>query len=80
MLRQCVYCNGRSPAIEPRNVVYMGNDLNDLSAIKIAGFAAAPTDAHAAILAIADLVVSVPGGHGAVRELCEFILERNEKV
>ena len=64
--------------IDPETMIYMGNDLNDLDAMKLAGFGAAPADAHPAVLEAADLVVSTPGGHGAIRELCEFILEKRE--
>ena len=64
--------------IKPENVIYMGNDLNDLDAMKLAGLAAAPADAHPVVLEAADLVVSATGGNGAVRELCEFILEKRE--
>ena len=66
--------------INLENVIYMGNDLNDLDAMKLAGFGAAPADSHPIILKTADLVVSAPGGHGAVRELCEFILKINEET
>ncbi len=64
--------------IEPATVIYMGNDLNDLEAMKVAGFAVAPADAHPAVLEAADLVVTATGGNGAVRELCEFILGKRE--
>lgn len=64
--------------IDPASVIYMGNDLNDLGAMKVAGFAAAPADAHPAVKKIADLVVTATGGNGAVRELCEFILKIRE--
>ena len=64
--------------LDPANVVYMGNDVNDLDAMKLAGFGATPADAHPAVLKTADLVVSAPGGHGAVRELCEIILKTKE--
>ena len=64
--------------IEPVTVIYMGNDLNDLGAMKVAGFAAAPADAHPAVLEAANLVVTATGGNGAVRELCEYILENRE--
>ena len=64
--------------IDPATVIYMGNDLNDLGAMKVAGFAAAPADAHPAVKEAADLVVTATGGNGAVRELCEFILENRD--
>lgn len=60
-------------------VIFMGNDINDLPAFPEVGFAAAPADAHPAVLRQADWVVSLPGGRGAVRELCDLLLERTQK-
>lgn len=64
--------------IDTGTVIYMGNDLNDLDAMKLVGFAAAPADAHPAVRQTADHVTVVGGGNGAVRELCEFILEKRK--
>lgn len=60
-------------------VIFMGNDINDLPAFPEVGFAAAPADAHPAVLRQADWVVSLPGGRGAVRELCDLLIERTQK-
>jgi len=60
--------------IDPGNVVYMGNDLNDMEPMRLVGCPAAPADAHPDILAIARVVVPNRGGDGAVRALCEMIL------
>ena len=63
--------------IAPSNVIYVGNDMNDLPAFKVAGFCVAPSDAHPEVLRRSDLVLSKKGGHGAVRELCDLILFGN---
>ena len=63
----------QSQGIEPKNVIYMGNDVNDLAAMRLVGSIAAPGDAHPAVLKIAHVVTAAPGGRGAVRELCEGI-------
>jgi N-acylneuraminate cytidylyltransferase len=63
--------------IAPSNVIYVGNDTNDLPAFKVAGFCVAPSDAHPEVLRRSDLVLSKKGGHGAVRELCDLILFGN---
>lgn len=60
----------------PAEVVYMGNDTNDLPCFPLVGFAVAPADAHPEVLRQADWVTSLDGGHGAVRELCDFLLSR----
>ena len=69
----------REKGIAPHDMLYMGNDLNDYDAMKMAGFSVAPADAHPVIKDISDLVLATPGGHGAVRELCEYLLE-NSKI
>jgi YrbI family 3-deoxy-D-manno-octulosonate 8-phosphate phosphatase len=62
--------------IDPADVVYMGNDLNDLPCFPLVGCAVAVADSHPAALSQADLVLTHNGGHGAVRELCDLILEK----
>ena len=56
-------------------VCFMGDDVNDLPAMAIAGQCAAPSDAHPAVRAQAARVLSRPGGHGAVREWLDLWLE-----
>jgi YrbI family 3-deoxy-D-manno-octulosonate 8-phosphate phosphatase len=62
--------------IDPAKVIYMGNDTNDLPCFPLVGFAVAPADAHPSVLRAADWVTKSTGGHGAVRELCDFLLSR----
>ncbi len=61
--------------IDPATVVYMGNDLNDVEAMGFVGYSAAPGDAHPAAKSAADVVFPETGGNGAVRALCQLILE-----
>lgn len=63
--------------IDPAQVVYVGNDLNDLPCFPLVGCAIAVADSHPTTLAQADLILTQNGGHGAVRELCEMILKRS---
>ncbi len=60
--------------LHPSQVVFMGNDTNDLVVFPEVGFAVAPADAHKEVRRRADLVLSCAGGRGAVRELCDMIL------
>jgi 3-deoxy-D-manno-octulosonate 8-phosphate phosphatase KdsC-like HAD superfamily phosphatase len=53
---------------------YMGDDVNDLDAMKLAGLAATPSDAHPAAKGCAAFIASRAGGHGAVRELIDAVL------
>ncbi|MDK2979881.1 MAG: hypothetical protein PWQ55_228 [Chloroflexota bacterium] len=62
--------------LKAEEVLFVGNDLNDLPCFPLVGFAAAPADADPAVLRAADLILSKPGGFGAVRELCELLIAR----
>jgi len=62
--------------IDPEHVIYMGNDTNDLPCFPLVGYAVAPADAHPEVLLGVDHVTSLSGGRGAVRELCDLILDK----
>lgn len=62
--------------INPQNVAYVGNDINDLPCFELAGWAVAVADAQPEVLRAADYVTVKTGGHGAVREVCDLILQR----
>jgi len=57
-------------------ICFMGDDVNDVAAMEIAGLAVAPADAHPAALRKADVVTLAGGGNGAVRELVDLILSK----
>ena len=59
----------------PEQVAFVGDDVQDLPALRRAGFAAAPADAHPAVLECVHFVADAPGGRGAVRQIIERILE-----
>lgn len=61
-------------SIDPSGVVYLGNDVNDTGCFPLVGCAVVVADAHHEARRQADLVLSQPGGFGAVRELCDMIL------
>jgi len=60
--------------IKAENVVFVGNDLNDLPAFDVAGWNVAVADAYPEVIRAADYVLTKNGGYGAVRELCEIVL------
>lgn len=62
--------------IDPVEVVYVGNDDNDLPCMTRVGCAVAPADAYPAALQAAHLVLEHCGGRGAVREICDLILHQ----
>ncbi|MDB9861877.1 HAD-IIIA family hydrolase [Litorivicinus sp.] len=53
---------------------YMGDDYPDLSAAEVCGFFASVPNSPEIVRAQADYITQSQGGHGAVRELAEFIL------
>ncbi|MDH3760368.1 MAG: 3-deoxy-manno-octulosonate-8-phosphatase KdsC [Gammaproteobacteria bacterium] len=55
-------------------IAYIGDDLPDLPIMQRVGLAVAVQNAHAFVKQHCDLVTSASGGHGAVRELTDFIL------
>jgi 3-deoxy-D-manno-octulosonate 8-phosphate phosphatase (KDO 8-P phosphatase) len=59
---------------------YMGDDVMDLAVMGLCGFSAAPSNAHDSVLQRANLVTRKQGGHGAVREVCDFILSAQGKL
>lgn len=60
--------------VAPEHVVYLGDDVNDLPAMELAGVSACPSDAHPSVRAVVDLVLDRRGGQGALRELADLIL------
>ncbi len=67
-------------SIEPQHVAYMGDDLPDLVAMSLAGLAVAPSNAHPWIAQRVHWTTENSGGKGAVRELCDMILDAQDKV
>lgn len=61
-------------ALDPASVVYLGNDVNDVACFPVVGCAAVVADAHPSAKAEADIILSRPGGQGAVRELCDRLV------
>ncbi len=56
-------------------IAFMGDDWNDLPAFALCGVRLAPANAAARVKAEADYVCTRNGGQGAVREVCELLLE-----
>jgi 3-deoxy-D-manno-octulosonate 8-phosphate phosphatase (KDO 8-P phosphatase) len=52
----------------------VGDDTPDAPILAAAGIGVAVADAHEDALAVADLVTTRPGGHGAVREVCDWLI------
>ena len=61
-------------AVDPRRVACLVDDTPDLGLMSAVGMPAAVADAHPDVLAAAKHVTRAAGGHGAVREFCDFLL------
>lgn len=55
-------------------VMFMGDDVPDIHAMKLCGIAACPADAATDVAGISDLVTKAKGGEGCVREVIEHVL------
>ena len=66
--------------LEMSDIIYVGNDENDIACLSAAGFGVVPRDAHESAKNSADLILTKDGGRGAVRELCDLILKRIKTV
>jgi len=66
--------------VRAEHVIYVGNDLNDLPCFEIAGWAVAVADAYPDVLRAADFVLTKAGGHGALRELCDLVLQKRKEA
>lgn len=59
-------------------VAYIGDDLNDLPAMKICGCVGCPSDSVKEVLEYADYICNKNGGAGAVREFIDYIVKEYE--
>ena len=57
-----------------KNILYVGNDLNDYLVMQLCGYTACPADSHPKIKEISGNILTSKGGNGVVRELLEDVL------
>ena len=65
-------------AVSLDRVMFLGNDLNDIEAMRCVGIKGAPKDAEPEILEIADWISEKNGGYGVVRELARVISDERQ--
>jgi N-acylneuraminate cytidylyltransferase len=65
----------KNQGCRPENTIYVGNDLADIPCMLAVGCGVAVADAQPEVLDSANLVLRSSGGHGAIRELSEFIID-----
>lgn len=60
--------------VQPQNVAYVGDDVNDLEAVKLVGFSCCPADAVSQIKEASTYVANAVGGSGVIREIANLIV------
>jgi len=65
--------------LTPEQAAFVGDDLPDLPAMRIAGLAVAVANAHPWVAEAAHWQTRLPGGMGAAREVCDLILHAQGK-
>lgn len=63
--------------LKKEQVLFMGDDLPDLAAMQLAGFAACPADAVPEIKTVCTYISPLSGGEGCVRDVIEKVLRIN---
>jgi N-acylneuraminate cytidylyltransferase len=61
--------------VDPAHTIYIGNDLPDIPCMQAVGCGVAVADAHPRALDAADLILQTAGGHGAIRELVDLMID-----
>jgi 3-deoxy-D-manno-octulosonate 8-phosphate phosphatase (KDO 8-P phosphatase) len=59
----------------PQETLFIGDDLVDLPALRRAGLAVCPSDAHPAVKKVCHWVTRSPGGRGVFREVADAVIE-----
>lgn len=67
------WCEQRGLSLD--RVAYVGNDVNDIECLRLVGWPVVVPESSAPVAAHARVVLSKPGGAGALRELAEMILK-----
>jgi YrbI family 3-deoxy-D-manno-octulosonate 8-phosphate phosphatase len=60
--------------LDPRQAAFVGDDLNDLEIMRAVGVSFAVADAAPKVRRTATVILTRPGGHGAVREAAEHLI------
>ncbi|MBL8443975.1 MAG: HAD family hydrolase [Zoogloeaceae bacterium] len=78
--RACLYDLLARKGLEPADAAYMGDDVVDLPILRVCGFSATPADGHDFVKKHVHLITRKGGGQGAVREVCDFVLEAQGRL
>ncbi|HRP96677.1 MAG TPA: phenylphosphate carboxylase subunit delta [Rhodocyclaceae bacterium] len=78
--RSCLLALLARRGLDPRHAGYMGDDVVDLPVLRACGFSAAPGDGHDFVKRHVTHVTVRGGGHGAVREVCDHLLDAQGRL
>ena len=65
--------------IDPKNILYMGDDNPDLDVLKVVGISSCPNDASVDVKSICDYISHKDGGMGCVRDVIEQVMRIHKK-
>lgn len=65
----------KQSGVKPEEMAYMGDDIFDIPLLKAVAFAATVPEAVDEVIEASDYTTRRPGGNGAVREVCDYILK-----
>lgn len=66
--------------ISAAEIAYIGDDVPDLACLHFVGVGIAVEDAHPSLLAAANYITCIRGGFGAVREVCDVIMQCQDSL
>lgn len=69
----------RENGVEKEELAYIGDDLNDLPAMSLAGFVACPADGCMEVREMADYVSGINGGCGVIQDVFRYVLNKMGK-
>lgn len=64
--------------ILPENILYIGDDINDIEVLKRVGYSCCPADANKEVKDIVKYVAQARGGQGVIREIADKIVEKRD--
>ena len=65
-------------SLSASEIAYVGNDVNDLECLRWVGEPIVVADAHRSVASLGFRTTTLPGGHGAVREVVDWLLARTD--
>lgn len=60
--------------IKLKNICFIGDDINDIEAMRVVGLSCCPKDASESVKQIANIIVPIKGGGGVIRYVADYIL------